>query len=293
MISALSFAIRLLFISGMLLRSAIADGGASPAETLFEVSGLEQQMQQVSTAIGQGYDSAGMSDFAGRQLSQESLDRIRAGMVRAFDAQRLSAVVKSTLAKEMSDAEIQSAIAWHRSELGSRITAFETARSHLTQSADRARFVQSLRSDPPGQARLAALEELSKAWHSTETSVSMMIDMQVAVSAAMMTYLPQDQRTSIASLIEIYESQRDALSQHYASDTLWSMLYVYAELSTSQIKLYTQYASSPHGQRYVDAANLALHKAMLEGSYALGQELGFELGRDAENAKALPDSTSM
>lgn len=238
------------------------------ARQLVNLSGMQQQLSLIPDAIQAGFKDAE------QDLSITEQRRLKQQVASAFAQSRLENVVLDTLVSELSEEEFQYIISWYNADLGKKISKLEVQRSSLSTPSQRDDFFQALEQHPPDDARVKALTELDHAWKITDASVSLMLDMQVAVSAALMSRMPLPDRLSLSKLLDSVERQRESLVLHYSSDTLLSMLFVYEQLTLSELNDYRQFAMSSTGHQFVKAINLALHKAMLEGSYFLGLGLG-------------------
>jgi len=256
----------------MMLRCAYA---ASPEsiEKLWALTGMEPQLAHIPSAVVQGFDSGSFADLLGQVETEALALQIRSALSSSFSPEQLSRVIRSTLSDTLSEQQITHALAWHESPLGQKVVALELQRSALVVPDRRKAFLQNLNKNALTGKRAQLFAELDDALKMTESSVALMLDMQVAMSVNVMNSLLGSRRLTPSELIELYEPQRDELTRHYARESLLSMLFTYADLSTADIIQYTQFALSPSGQGYVDAMNLGLHKAMLEASYHMGKAL--------------------
>lgn len=245
---------------------------------LMQAAAIDDQLARVANAIENGLLSESSADNP--MFSHLPPRVLRAQLQRSFDPVFLQTAVADSLVLDLSDTQITKILAFLRSEVGTYIVRQERERTLSESDADRETFLQSLQGLPPAEERIELLSHLDKAWQLTEANVDMMIDMQVALSVAIMPAMPESYRMSAESLAEIYNRQRDELMQHYRQDTLHSMLYIYDALSLDDIATYIAFAETSYGQEFVAAQNRALKKAMLEGSFLWGREISTELNRD-------------
>ena len=251
-----------------------ARGGPSMVEQLYAVSGMEAQISQIPDAIQAGFDQSVANGDLAENFPAESVRKLRSGMAQAFSADRLGASIKKVLDAELSLDEMAAALAWHKSPLGQRIAEFESSRSNISQPEEHNRLKRESAEAPVDGERWQALESLELAWAVIDSSVDMMVGMQIAVSAALVSMLPREQQMPLESLVKMIEAQRPQLQQHFSTETLVSMAYVYEPLSLNEIERYRDFALSESGAAYVAAVNRALEQAMLEGSMMLGQLIG-------------------
>jgi len=269
---AVSYRLLVVFLLCLPFLHAAADGN-SDAERLWQLSGLEKHLAQVPSAVVAGFDSGAIAAITNQAQSAEFIREIKSTLLSSFAPDKLSAVVRATLAQELSAQEISEALQWHESFLGLKIVRLETERSSLVAPQQRQQFFLGLKEDSLRDARATLLRSLDDALKITDSSVAMMLDMQLAMSATVMNSLLGEQHFSIQELLDTYEPERKKLAVHYARESLLSMLFTYEELSSREIRAYREFAVSPSGEQFVNAVNLGLHKAMLQASYELGKAL--------------------
>lgn len=248
-----------------------AEANSVSAVELFRVSGLVHQLEQIPIAIEAGFDLSPDSAQEGGALSAQSNAEIRSALVTAFAPTELGNTIIDVFRNELSYQELSAAIIWHGSPLGKKTSAVEVARSIMTTDELKRSFHSTLRTQPPGEDRLQAAIALRDAWKLTEASVDMMIDMQVAVTMAMVASENQDRQNQLLELQNVYEKQRAKLHDFYDGQNLMAVLYVYQDLTVSEMESYGSFLTSRAGIQYVRAVNLALRRAMVEGSLRLGR----------------------
>lgn len=252
---------------------AVAAKGEPSVARLWRLSGLEQQIAHIPDAVVDGFGRSAKRHFEGRENAKELTFKITTSLRQNFAFERLAGTIRSHLHSELSTDELAMIIAWHESGLGRKIVALETQRSALVAAEQRREFLLTLNEKDLAGNRAEALRSLDAALKLTESSVSMMLDMQVAMTAISLRGQFQDKHTDLQKLRAYFSRQRQSLQNHYADESLRSMLFVYDGLSVEQLQRYREFALTSAGSSYVKALNQGLHKAMLQASLQLAHDL--------------------
>ncbi|MBX2823121.1 MAG: DUF2059 domain-containing protein [Gammaproteobacteria bacterium] len=255
----------------------VSTGSESLVRELMQAAALDEQLKRVPAAIELGLFSGNQDQSMFDGLSPKTL---RMQLRRAFNPEHLQSAVASSLTQDLNAEQMSRVLEFLNSDLGKRIVEQEQQRTLQATAAEKEAYLQSLNHLPPQERRVSKLHELDQAWNLSEANVDMMIDMQIAMSIAIMPAMPESFRMSPQELSALYGRQREALLVHYRRDTLQSMLFVYDALTLEEISDYIDFAKSAHGRKFVAAQNRALKKAMLEGSLLWGREISSALQHD-------------
>lgn len=244
------------------------------ARKVLTVSGLEAQIRQIPEAVRDGFDRSVARGEFDDHVPHEFLPMLRQSFAEAFSSTKLESKILEIFQQSLSTQDLAMILSWHNGTLGKKIEAAELEYSHAIAASDREAFLESLANDPLSPSRLRALTDLEKAWQVSKTSVDMMIDMQVAVTTALLSLVPGSEKVPLETIVGHYNASRPDLEKHFESETLFSMSYIYQSLSMEDIKDYTDFAHGELGNRYVKVTNDALHRSMLQGSLELGETMG-------------------
>ncbi len=259
-------------------RSVTAQTPSLLAEQLVQASGLEQLFELIPGAIENGLYSTASSEDTGvyPDIRREELT---AQINRAFSQPRLRKTVSDSLAADLSMEQMSSALEFLISPLGTKIVQQEVERSAIAHEGQFDAAGKKNPTDGLDSDRGDVLSELDQAWGITQANVDMLIDMQIAMTVAMMPALPTESQTDVLTLSERARKQRPHLLEYYKEDTLNTLFFVYANLTTNEIRQYIRFAKSAAGAPYVKAMTRGHKKAMLEGSFLWGRELGQAIGK--------------
>ncbi len=245
---------------------------------------MRVQIAQIPAAIQSGFDQAVADGTYSNVIPKDSLPALREGLAMAFDSQAMEQSIVDQLSRTLDQKTLVSILDWHKSQLGLKVHEAEIAHSVFSDASEREQFLARLDDEPVSAERMSALYNLEQAWRIVESSVDMMIEMQIAVTAALMHLAPEAERVPVDRLVEVYAAQKPALTSHFSQETLLSMIYIYQDLSLDEIGIYESFALSETGQRYVDSTNLALHRSMLEASLRFGKTMGRLMHHESASA---------
>ena len=256
--------------------SALVHAQERRIDELMRKSGLHDHMAQVLAHTRAGAEQA-RADAKARgnkgDLTDAQYARLLLGMNVAFAADKLRAVVRAELQKEMSAADEDEVLRWLSSDLGVRITRLEEERDEAeSYQKMEAAMPEFLKKVP--KPRLALCERLAESIGSGESSARLMINITVAIAYGIALSMPNGDVNAVKEIRDKLESQRPQMAASMQEHAIGIFAFTYQPLTDAELGRYVAFAESPVGRRYHTATIKAVDKAMLQGSIELGRQFG-------------------
>ena len=245
-------------------------------DELMRKSGLHQQMAQVLPHTRAGAAQAraeGMARGGKGELTESQYGRLVVGMNVAYAPDKLRAVVRAEMLKELSADDEAAVLRWLSSELGTRITRLEEERDDPERYRKMESELEAFSKTVPAQRR-ALCERLAESIGSGESSARLMIDITVAVAYGIALTLPDGDVEAVKGIRDRLEAQRPQLAAAMQQHAIQLFAYTYRPLTDEELSRYVEFAESAVGRRYHLATIRAVDKAMLQGSIELGRQFG-------------------
>lgn len=254
--SVLKVAPRWILVLGGLLCATTA--GASHTQDvgrLLRASGFSAQVAMIPDAIQDTVGRAGMESL---EVPVNKRDALQLALVESFSVERLNYQVGNTLRHSLSNSDVQTLLAWYRSEQGQRITEAEiTGSSPGSWLAMQAMTSQLLQDSE----RLNAVQRISRSVNAVEFASHLTVA-GYSVQAFM-------ENSSQILDIEQLSSQMAAqvlVAEENLQMMVWlSFLYAYRELDLQTLQRYAEFLEEPSSTRFNDLAMGSLRHVMLMG----------------------------
>lgn len=245
-------------------------------------SGIDKQSDSFSELVRAGMQQARQQHGGAADADHDALE---AAAAKAFSPTIIKTAVARAFTAGMTATDINAALAWLNSPVGTRITKMEEAASTAEAYAAMQAWAQGLKEGDLAPARVELVRRLDRAVKATEFSVSMMMNSQLAIVAALTATQPaaEQARTFEAARARI-EQHRPQLLTNVQRTTLLSMLYAYRELPDADLERYIEFARSPGGSKYMEVAMKGLDEALLEASRNAGRVIADHLRQKKQKA---------
>jgi hypothetical protein len=218
-----------------------------------------------------GFDQAVCADERLNTWPRSVIGEIRAVIATAFSAARFKASILNEFRKKLSLADLQKTLDWLNSPIGRQITFLEENAATSEAYTQMQQLALQLEKTPPLPERIKIIERLDSATKTTETSIRVAMNTQLAIAMAIAAALPREQQPSPDSLIAENKKNRHQVESVMRTQTYVSFLYMYRGLSDEELMQYISFASSPAGINYHHVGISGLEKAMLTAGYAWGE----------------------
>ena len=274
-------------LAGLLFATSLAAHGADDAparksdiDELMVKSGLSVQVAQFRTAVEQGIDAGAANDAAQGKpgLGEADMARLKAGVRKAFDTDRMRTQTRDALARLMTPEDTRQVLVWLNSDLGTRITRLEENHGSATDrgSAEKQQELIKQHAKTLGPDRLVLLGRLARATHAGEFAADILINSTTATMLAMAAVTPLSDKGAIDDLRKRMEEQRGNLIGAYDAEAANQFGYAYRSLSDSELEKYLAFARSGAGERYHAASFEAMKATIVQATYAFATALGLE-----------------
>ncbi|KIN72444.1 DUF2059 domain-containing protein [Sulfitobacter guttiformis] len=201
-------------------------------------------------------------------------------VVRIYDTLRISEGIRAGLEPAFEGDELEQAISFFASDLGSKIVSLEnSARAAmgdpLIEEEARARFAQVQEGDDP---KLAQIERMIEAGDLLNRNVTSTLNANYQFLRALVdgdVYVMSDEE-----ILSDVQAEREAIT----ADTLnWLggfMTLAYSPLSVDELTTYADFASSPAGKALNSGFFAGFDPLYEDISYALGRAMAFNMAAE-------------
>src|SRR5436190_13944574 len=183
-------------LAGVPVMSALAQDDASlrTAERLMQSSRLAVQMR--------GLPAQMEADFkqSGAVLDQKLMEALLAAARTSFQPEMLEVDITARVAKKLTIADMNAALAWLESPAGQRITRAEELGSTEFDASRYARYVESLREKRLAEQRGQMLAAIVTATNGAEAALATQEAIALGVAVGMDTLQPAERRLGEATL---------------------------------------------------------------------------------------------
>jgi hypothetical protein len=259
---------------------------AKPAEQLSELMKLSS-LDMFFGQIGDHLKMRMKEALPSNPLGAARKDKIIAGLDRAADRAFAPETLKQefllALDGEVTEADLDSVLAFYKSPLGARMKAWEKE----SQTADaRAKIVKMTRElldqlkDQPERAEVLKLIDGSLRLTELSTDAAFNTDRATAIGV-----VAADEKTTaltsqaVESIDTDMQKTRPAMTAQMRVNTLRFMAYIYREATIEELRQYLEFAASPVGKRYYGAVAPAMNKVLFKAGEEFGYALMRELGK--------------
>ena len=245
-------------------------------EHLYDLMRIEEGLRGWPEAIMQSLDQTPGAWSAGqpRQAASEAAQRIFAAGAMARDVRALSAGA-------LSLAQIEAAIAFYETDLGSHVAALEVAASdpamRETVEAEGRRL--HARMVAAGDARPGQIDRMIASAQAVERGVAMIMNMSLAMSSAMLaaegSAMAMPEEDILAAINAAAPQIRADLAESYAA----RLAFIYRDLDDAAMERYVDHLETTDGRAVSSAFLAALRMSVVARARAFGAELGALLGQ--------------
>jgi hypothetical protein len=262
------------FAEGTVAEPPVVDGAA--IERLLRLSGISKQLAQVEPGLMAALEEAGSPEEGA--LDDRVGQILATAFSTAYAPERLQESVRASLPRLLDESALAAALEWLESDLGRKVAGLEEAASSPEENAIQREQAQAqLAGLPP--ARRAQIDRLSQAIQLTESTVSIMIQVNVGLVRGLSEAAPElgiDPEIVAANL----QAQREQLAAALEPELVGSLAYTYRTLEAAELERYVGFAESEPGRRY-HAATIAA----VEQAFATAAELAGTLIADARTSE--------
>jgi hypothetical protein len=253
----------------------------SPAQDLYKKSGLSQQVEQLPALVKVGFDQAQEKENReGQSLPKAAYETITMAITGSFDPQLISRYLTRRIHDELTENEIREVLQWLDSPLGKKITSLEVASSTPEAYKEMQVALKSSQGSQSSPKRHSLIDGINQATKAVESSTNLAINMQIAVTAALVSALPSPHSPTMADIREVVERNRPHIEKEISGEVFQNALYTYRELTDAELEKYLAFIKSDVGVRYHEVVTKGLNDAMLECSKRSGDAIKRVVGGD-------------
>ena len=177
---------------------------------------------------------------------------------RRFEASAMEQRAQAALRMQLADS--QPALQFFVSPLGRKVVAAEVAASSREQLA---RYANGLPSVAAEASRRQLVQRLARSLPASEAGAEVSLALAGVAADSLSSMVPGLFGGAQAQML--LQSQRERLQQQIDGNIGNTLLFIYRELSDTELEAFAVFAESPAGQAYYQAALSALRAALAAG----------------------------
>ncbi len=225
---------------------------------------IEQYPAMLTEGISQGLSQTGNLD--------PMLKGAITGMVgQAFSSTKIRGQVVADLDDGLSEATLQTVLAWYQSPLGEQVTSLEASAAKPAAWKEIERRGPELVKKYQGTEREQLFTRFDRAARATESAVDTAIAVQTAFGTAMAAF--NGQTADFDSIRAQVEGQRPMLTGLVEQQVYAAYLHTYESLSDAQLKNYISFMQSQEGDRYNEVVTNSVQQAIIRPVESIGNGL--------------------
>ncbi|MFC1821653.1 DUF2059 domain-containing protein [Thermodesulfobacteriota bacterium] len=241
---------------------------------IYVKSGLEKQIQQIPSNMQAGFDQEIMHDKNFRSLSRDYLSNIRGLIKKAYSSKDLKKTIVDQIEANITQDDIKEIIKWLDSPLGKKCTKLEEAISTTEALNEIKLFAAKVQESPPSADRIKLIQKLDSSLKYTETNVTISMNMQFALDAAIETSLPIENQKPLSEILERIKKRRPHIEAEMKPRIIVTLIYTYRSLSNFELEEYIKFAGSKLGVKYQRTVIEGIKNGLVSGSFKLGKSIG-------------------
>lgn len=225
---------------------------------------IEQYPAMLTEGISQGLSQTGNLD--------PMLKGAITGMVgQAFSSSKIRGQVVADLDDGLSEATMQTVLAWYQTPLGEQVTSLEASATKPAAWKAIERRGPELIKKYQGTEREQLFSRFDRASRATESAVDTAIAVQTAFGTAMAAF--NGQAADFESIRAQVEGQRTMLTGLVEQQVYAAYLHTYESLSDAQLKNYIAFMQSQEGDRYNEVVTDSVQQAIIRPVESIGNGL--------------------
>jgi len=202
-------------------------------------------------------------------LNPEIRDELKKVIVENFKAPSAGEILEREFSKTMDVESLQEVKHWYGTPAGKKVFDVELSERYIPNRPDKLRqFAGQLSSKPTPESRLDLFAAFEGKAQVSEHMMDATVKLMLTMTGNMM--LRQTEEYKKAFLSQLETSFRASSRVQMAKDTLLSHQFVYRSLSDDELRQYTEFLSSPAGQKYSNSFWTTLQSALEEVGTSAG-----------------------
>lgn len=190
----------------------------------------------------------------------------------AFSVAEIRAQVLEDLDQGLSDQQLNSVLAWYETPLAEKITQAEIAASRPDAWKTVEAEAAELQDRYKGSERAKLFDRFDRAARATESTVDTTVAVQLGLASAMAAFNGSKGPT-FEQLKQKIESQRGMLRGMVGQQVYVGYLYTYQDLSTEELKDYTEFLESDAGSAFTRVVTNSIQRSITEPVESVGSQL--------------------
>lgn len=258
-----------LALFSLLLPTLATAASGSDIQQLMERSGLTRQVQEYPGLVKTGMQQALQQDTSGK-IPQESIQAMLSAADRAFSSQEMLGGIAKDLSGQLDARHLPDLMKWYNSAAGRKIAQMESAASTPQAYAEMMQSAQQLLAN---QSRVKMIREIDQTISATDSSVKLMMNMQVASVTSLMSVMSPGVAVSVDEIREKFAGNEAQMRPQIEQVVTVSLLYSYRKLSKPELTRYLAFLRTPAAQAYNRLALDSIDRQLTLGMERFGVHL--------------------
>jgi hypothetical protein len=239
------------------------------AERLYERAAMAEQVRPIP-----GQFAEGLEEYRGKIPDPVIADLDEAAK-KIFAEEALRGEIVAAIAEKMKPEDMVRTLDWLDGLVGRRVTRAEAGSASSVNQQNVQAYAESRKKKAPNPKRDRAIADLIRATGAVELGASLIEAITLGIAVGTDATQPVEKRIGLPGL---RARQRAAMPPEKVREAMGATLppmyaYIYREISDADLAAYVRFSASPLGQRYNEAASVALTGALARASVRVGEML--------------------
>ena len=234
---------------------------------IMEQSGMNEQIRQIPLV----YSSVLSQNRS--KIPPDSYSTLERETIKLFDPEKILKEMSRQIEKNLDMKAMQDVLAWLESDPGQKITAMEKDSSTPEGVKAMQESAGQAGQTPLSQKRLELVERFIRATKTVETSVDMLMSVNLAIATAHNAVLPVEKRKDPGEIKTLIEPERPKLQEKARKNAITNNLTIYKTLKDEEFQRYVEFAESSSGKRYHEVTSGAMKESMQRICVELGKKM--------------------
>ncbi|MDH3973225.1 MAG: hypothetical protein OEV42_03000 [Deltaproteobacteria bacterium] len=240
-------------------------------EELMEKSGINRQLEAIPLYIKRGFRTGWAQSG---QARGEALNKSILILGSAFYPGKLQVKIRKAFDIALGADEISDLLQWFDSPLGRAIVSIETDVFSGASVERKKAMMNQLMQSRQGTVKMERMKRLEKATKATERAVNMALNMEIAMSMAMLGAFKPSNDEALNALEKEALTQRPELEKSMEEKILSGFLYNYRLLKNNEIEKYIAFSESSYGRKFIETFHMAITESLTNAGREAGRAIG-------------------
>ncbi len=246
---------------------------AGKVDRFLEVSGCNRQIAHFPEIMKKGVEVAGRRYV---RSSPEFVELLKRLVSRNFTVESMKSGIRSSLIAGLNDSELDTVLAFYKTDLARRITELEVKGSDPS-------IMERLNSFDPETVPAEKRNEIDRIFTSLkfmENFIDTQETVMIAMAAVMNSGLPESKRKSEQQILSAFRDRLKERNTYYERLVKNNLYIIYSEAGMQEIRQYRRFLETPEAQKVNRLFFYGKREALRKAAENFGRELMEEIKKN-------------